>query len=157
MPRLGLPRSHKIWATSIACRSFLNQSSRRSVTNESPIMADSQLYEDSFTITAINSQKYDRVSRLTGTSSDSLTVCSLDVNTELYPVNVNDPFQLMLASTLNLDGTKDERGWRPTAQGESTLADMWDYVCYGKVYRFEEGEGDNMYGCCARGFGRWKC
>lgn len=107
-------------------------------------MADSQLYEDSFSITAVNSQKYDRVSRITATSSDNLTVCSLDVNTELYPVAVNDPVQLMLASTLNLDGTKDERGWRPMAQGESTLADMWDYVCYGKVYRFEEGEGDNM-------------
>jgi len=108
-------------------------------------MADSQLYEESFTITGLNAQKYDRVSRLTATSSDGLTICSLDVNTELYPISVNEPFQLMLATTLNLDGTKDERGWRPTAAGESTLADMWDYVCYGKVYRFEEGEGDNMY------------
>lgn len=107
-------------------------------------MADSQLFEDAFTITGINSQKYDRVSRITGTSSDSLTIISLDVNVELFPVTVNDPLQLMLASTLNLDGTKDERGWRANAQAESTLADMWDYVCYGKVYRFEEGEGENM-------------
>ena len=106
-------------------------------------MADSQLYEDSFTITGLNSQKYDRVSRITGTSSDSLTLLSLDINTELYPVNVQDGLQLMLASTLNLDGTKDEKAWRPNAT-ESTLADLWDYVCYGKVYRFEEGEGDNM-------------
>ena len=110
-------------------------------------MADSQLYEDTFTITALNSQKYDRVSRLTATSADSATILTLDVNTELWPVNVNDPFQLMLASTLNLDGTKDDRsqGWRGVAQGqEATLADMWDYVCFGKVYRFEEGEGENM-------------
>jgi len=108
-------------------------------------MADSQLFEDSFTITGLNAQKYDRVSRITATSADSLTIVSLDINTELYPVTVGDPIQLMLASTLNLDGTKDEqKGWRPQAMGESTLADMWDYVCYGKVYRFEEGEGDNM-------------
>jgi len=43
-------------------------------------------------------------------------------------------------STLNLDGSKDdEKGsWREN-RGEQTLADLWDYVCYGKVYRFEEG------------------
>ena len=109
-------------------------------------MADSQLYEDSFTITGLNAQKYDRVTRITGTSSDGLTILSLDINTELYPVQVNDGLQLMLASTLNLDGTKDDegKGWRPSALTESTLADLWDYVCFGKVYRFEEGEGENM-------------
>ncbi len=28
--------------------------------------------------------------------------------------------------------------------GEASLADMFDYVCHGKIYRFEEGEGENM-------------
>lgn len=108
-------------------------------------MADSQLYEETFTITSLNNQKYDRVSRLTATSADSSTICSLDINHELYPVSVNDPLQLMLASTLNLDGSKDDKAWRQVGAGsEATLADMWDYVCYGKVYRFEEGEGENM-------------
>lgn len=108
-------------------------------------MADSQLYEETFTITGLNAQKYDRVSRLTATSADSSTIMSLDVNTELYPISVNDPMQLMLASTLNLDGSKDDRAWRQVSGGtEATLADMWDYVCFGKVYRFEEGEGENM-------------
>lgn len=27
---------------------------------------------------------------------------------------------------------------------QPTLADMFDYVCHGKVYRFEEGEGENI-------------
>ena len=109
-------------------------------------MADSQLYEDSFSITSLNSQKYDRVSRISGTSSDMQTLMTLDVNTELYPVATGEGIQMLLASTLNLDGTKDvERGWRDTkGRDEATLADMWDYVCYGKVYRFEEGEGENM-------------
>ncbi|PSK59449.1 DNA-directed RNA polymerases I, II, and III subunit RPABC3 [Elsinoe australis] len=109
--------------------------------------ADSHLYEDSFTITAVNSAKYDRVARVTGTSADSLTLMTLDINTDLYPLSLNDPVQVLLASTLNLDGTKEDasKGWRPVAKGEeATLADMWDYVCYGKVYRFEEGTGDNI-------------
>lgn len=110
-------------------------------------MADAQLYEDTFTITGVNSAKYDRVSRVTGTSADNLTLMTLDINTELYPLSPNDPVQVLLASTLNLDGTKEDaaKGWRPVAKGnEVSLADMWDYVCYGKVYRFEEGGGDNI-------------
>ncbi len=108
-------------------------------------MADSQLYEDTFNITSLNQQKYDRVTRITGTSSDNTTVMTLDINHELYPIATGDNVQLMLASTLNLDGTKDEKGWRESSRNESTLADLYDYVCYGKVYRFEEGQGDNMF------------
>lgn len=114
-------------------------------------MADATLFDDTFTITALNSQKYDRVSRLTGTSSDSLTVLSLDINTEIYPITVGEPIQVVLASTLNLDGTKDDSAtsagaWRDigAAGKKASLADMFDYVCYGKVYRFEEGEGENI-------------
>ncbi|MCJ1252296.1 DNA-directed RNA polymerases I, II, and III subunit RPABC3 [Lignoscripta atroalba] len=109
-------------------------------------MADSQLFEDTFTLTSINSQKYDRVSRLSGNSENQETYFTLDVNTELYPCAVGDRLHLLLASTLSLDGTKDDqKGWRDVGRGEASLADMYDYVCHGKIYRFEEGEGENMY------------
>lgn len=109
------------------------------------IMSDSQLYEETFSIGSINSQKYDRVSRIAATSSSHDTQLTLDVNTELYPMSTGESFQLVLASTLALDGTKDERGWRDLSRsGEQTLADMYDYVCRGKIYRFEEGNGENL-------------
>jgi DNA-directed RNA polymerase I, II, and III subunit RPABC3 len=108
-------------------------------------MSDPQLFEDTFTITGINAQKYDRVSRISCTSTDSLTTFTLDVNTELYPCVVGETISMALASTLSLDG-KDETapgsgkgGWRDVAMGEQTLANEYDYVCHGKVYRFEEG------------------
>lgn len=107
-------------------------------------MTDSQLYEDTFSITGVNQEKYDRVSRISGTSSDNTTIITLDVNHEIYPIGAGESIQLLLATTLSLDGTKDEGGWREMMRSESTLADMYDYVCYGKVYRFEEGEGDHM-------------
>ncbi|KAF4302974.1 DNA-directed RNA polymerases I, II, and III subunit RPABC3 [Botryosphaeria dothidea] len=108
-------------------------------------MADSQLYEDTFHVTSIDNAKYDRVTRIAGTSADSQTTMTLDVNSELYPIEVGETVQLLLASTLNLDGTKDERGWRELdSTTETTLADMYDYVCHGKVYRFEEGDGDHI-------------
>jgi DNA-directed RNA polymerases I, II, and III subunit RPABC3 len=106
-------------------------------------MSDPQLFEDTFSITAINSQKYDRVSRISCTSSDSQTTFTLDVNTELYPCTVGESLSLALASTLSLDGKDDSAGgkggWRDVGIGEQTLANDYDYVCHGKIYRFEEG------------------
>ncbi|KAF7116835.1 hypothetical protein CNMCM5793_005416 [Aspergillus hiratsukae] len=104
-------------------------------------MSDPLLFEDTFTITAINSQKYDRVSRLTCTSSDSMTTFTLDINSELYPCAVGESVSMALASTLSLDGkeaTGAKTSWREVGAGEQTLANDYDYVCHGKVYRFEE-------------------
>lgn len=108
-------------------------------------MADSQLFEETFSITALNAQKYDRVSRISGNSTSNETFFTLDVNTELYPCAVGDRIHIVLASTLSLDGTKDDgKGWRDISRGEASLADLYDYVCHGKIYRFEEGEGEMM-------------
>jgi len=109
-------------------------------------MSDPILFEDTFTITAVNSQKYDRVSRISCTSSDQLTTFNLDVNTELYPCAPGESLSMALASTLSLDGKDngaDGKGsWRDVGMGEQTLANDYDYVCHGKVYRFEEGTTD---------------
>lgn len=111
-------------------------------------MSDAQLYEDTFTITTLLDQTYDRVARVMGTSADSTTSVTLDINSELYPLNTGENVNMLIATTLNLDGSSEDRaktGWRPPKAGEQTLADLWDYVCYGKVYRHEEtGEGVNM-------------
>ena len=95
--------------------------------------------EETFNINSTIADKYDRVTRILGATHDASTALTLDVNHELYPLSSGETVTMVLATTLNLDGTKDERGWREK-KGESTLADMYDYVCYGKVYRFEEGE-----------------
>ena len=52
----------------------------------------------------------------------------------------------MLASTLSLDGSKDDgKGWRDVGRGEQSLADDYEYVCHGKIYRFEEGDDESMW------------
>ncbi|KAI0910816.1 DNA-directed RNA polymerases and 3 polypeptide [Ustulina deusta] len=107
---------------------------------------DAQLFEDTFTITDFDQSKYDRVGRLTASSTDNQTQMTLDVNIDLFPCLIGENLQVVLATTLALDGNRDneERGWRDV-RGESTLADMYDYVCYGKIYRFEDGvEGQTL-------------
>lgn len=102
---------------------------------------DSTLYEDVFTVSNYDQTKYDRVARISAISADSQTFMTLDINIELYPMALGDRFSLLLASTLSLDGNKDDlsKGWRDVGN-ESTLADMWDYVCHGKIYKFEDAE-----------------
>lgn len=102
---------------------------------------DAQLFDEHFTITSIDAAKYDRVARLGCTSHDSNTVMTLDINTELYPCLTGEALHVVLASTLSLDGNRDDgKGWRDVATGDTTLADMFEYVCHGKIYKFEDGE-----------------
>ncbi|KAM0797094.1 DNA-directed RNA polymerase II subunit H, partial [Usnea florida] len=103
------------------------------------------LFSSTFTLTTINASKYDRVARLSAHTENGDTSLTLDINTELFPCAIGDRLQLLLASTLSLDGSKDDgKGWRDLGRGEASVADEWDYVCHGKVYRFEEGDDENI-------------
>ncbi|KAK3991397.1 DNA-directed RNA polymerases I, II, and III subunit RPABC3 [Cladorrhinum sp. PSN332] len=106
--------------------------------------SDAQLLEERFRIYKISDPKYDRVDRIYGRTDDSSIEMSLDINNELFPVKVDDDLTIALASSLSLDGSKDdERGWRDVAKAgssEATLADDFSYVCYGKIYKFEDAE-----------------
>ncbi|KAK1969855.1 RNA polymerase Rpb8 [Colletotrichum eremochloae] len=106
---------------------------------------DVTLFEESFTVTNYDQSKYDRVARISATSADNQTLMTLDINIELFPASVSDSLHVVLATSLAHDGSKDdEKGWRDVTKGnqdrEPTLADMFDYVCYGKIYKFEDAD-----------------
>ncbi|KAK0714942.1 hypothetical protein B0H67DRAFT_490951 [Lasiosphaeris hirsuta] len=113
--------------------------------------SDAQLFEDDFRVNKLSDPKYDRVDRLYCTSTDGQTSMDLDINKELFPCAVNDSLHVTIATTLSLDGTKDdERGWRDTSKtgaGEQTLADTYEYVCYGKIYKFVDGDNGRNIQC----------
>eukprot|EP00049_Salpingoeca_infusionum_P017604 m.353648 g.353648 ORF g.353648 m.353648 type:complete len:155 (-) comp16812_c0_seq1:211-675(-) len=68
----------------------------------------------------------------------------VDINTQLYPMNVGDRFSFCLASTLNQDGQPGTDEYNPKMQ--SSRADSFDYVMYGTVYRLDEsGEQLSVY------------
>jgi len=112
---------------------------------------DAFLFEDAFTISNVDQSKYDRVARISATSTDNMTTMTLDINTELFPCQENDGLDVVIASSLSRDGSKeDEKGWKDVekaAQGaEPSLADDYEYVCHGKIYKFEDSgdEGQTM-------------
>ncbi|EPE34955.1 Nucleic acid-binding protein [Glarea lozoyensis ATCC 20868] len=111
---------------------------------------DTQLFDENIEINGLDDKKYDRVCRLSGTSLDGSIAIKLDINSQIYPCAVGDQIRVVLATSLSLDGSKDDgKGWRDIARSdaESTMADMFDYVCHGKIYKFEDVENGDSIKC----------
>ena len=75
------------------------------------------------------------MSRILARSENYEMDLTLDVNTQLYKLEVNNKFTLALAKSLSLDGTPDDGTFDQS--GRPSLADRYEYVMAGKVYRFE--------------------
>lgn len=107
----------------------------------------STLFDDLFKITDIENGEYDKVSRITAQSQSSQDIkLTLDINHDLFPIKQDQVLTVALASTLNLDGSVSMDSWRPPRDGDArTLADDYDYVMHGTVYKFDEGkDNDNL-------------
>lgn len=94
------------------------------------------------------SNPYLLVSRINARSENYEMELTLDINNELYPLEIGEKFSLVLATSLSLTATvgNDTSGaqesWRE--RSERTLADDYEYVMYGKVYRYDEGQGSKV-------------
>ncbi|CED84186.1 dna-directed rna polymerases and iii kda polypeptide [Phaffia rhodozyma] len=114
---------------------------------------DGKLFDDLFVVSSVDKggKKFDRVSRIEASSSALSMNLTLDINSEVFPLSVGDRIMLLLSSTLfpdEADKAEDEtdgqageskrEAWRG---GEEGLAADFDYVTYGKIYKFEDVAG----------------
>ncbi|PVU94066.1 hypothetical protein BB561_002818 [Smittium simulii] len=125
------------------------------------------LFSDFFSVKEVDKdgKKFDRVSRIGARSENYDVELTLDVNSELYPLDHSDKFSLVLASTLALSSIqpfsaqagqalsevqpsaypKTDVSWRSVVSGsERSLADEYEYVMYGKIYRFDDSAGSKL-------------
>ncbi|EKM50665.1 uncharacterized protein PHACADRAFT_152837 [Phanerochaete carnosa HHB-10118-sp] len=108
------------------------------------------VFDDIFTINAIDKEgkKFDRVSRLYAHSKNYDMDLTLDYNIELFPLQQGQQVALALATSLSrgppADGEeeKDVEVWRPDGKGRRGLEEDYEYVMYGKVYRFDGGTAE---------------
>jgi DNA-directed RNA polymerases I, II, and III subunit RPABC3 len=80
---------------------------------------------------------------------------TLDYNVEIFPLELDQNVVLALASSLardpavSQDGTveedRDRDVWRPDGKGRRGFEDDYDYVMYGRVYRFDPGTDEVVY------------
>ena len=99
------------------------------------------LFEDIFEVTTLNpdGKKFDTVNRLAATGTTYECDLLLDTNCQIYPVKAGEKRTVVLASTLNLDGTPDDHfSYNSSANGaETNLADAYDYVMHGRVFQID--------------------
>ncbi|KHJ42732.1 RNA polymerase Rpb8 [Trichuris suis] len=85
------------------------------------------------------------VSRLFCDSESFKVSLILDVNTQLYPVKLDEKFRIMLSSTLREDGFPEEDEYDPTFTCQRL--ENFEYIMYGKVYRIESDESAGTDSC----------
>jgi DNA-directed RNA polymerase I, II, and III subunit RPABC3 len=107
------------------------------------------LLQQSFEVTDIDphGKKFDRVSRIV-CSSDSLTL-TLDVNTEIFPLEPSDKLSLLL--TYSLSGNVDSRKKQTYTLPGKSIADDYDYVMYGKVFKYDDNGSSLVSVYCSFG------
>jgi DNA-directed RNA polymerase I, II, and III subunit RPABC3 len=113
------------------------------------------LFSDVFDVKDVDrdGKEFDRVSRINARSENYDMEMTLDINNELYPMEIGDKFAFALASSLSLEkqtmmGDEVERAeesWRELSRRtEPTLADNYDYVMHGRVFKYDEGNGSRV-------------
>lgn len=65
----------------------------------------------------------------------------LDINCELFPLSKGQKVNFILTKSIKPDGSSSA-SYNPN-EGPS-LADKFEYVCYGQVYKLEEIPGGKM-------------
>lgn len=125
-----------------------SKKSKSQSTSSKPLDAN-LVFEDIFTIQEIDAdgKKFDRVSRMIGstrqssisTDSESLIQLTLDYHSELltdiYP---QLKITVALAKSLQTSSSADIPIYHSISTSKS-IADDYDYVMYGKVYKVEYG------------------
>ena len=96
------------------------------------------VFDDTFVVTAIDSEKFDKVSRIKAQAQTFLADIELDVNTEIYPVRTKETFSIALAVT------GEEAAWDSTGKAGGALIDAYEYVMFGKIYKKVAGSGSRV-------------
>eukprot|EP00656_Telonema_subtile_P042052 TRINITY_DN4747_c0_g1_i1.p1 TRINITY_DN4747_c0_g1~~TRINITY_DN4747_c0_g1_i1.p1 ORF type:complete len:144 (+),score=39.71 TRINITY_DN4747_c0_g1_i1:204-635(+) len=104
----------------------------------------SALFEDIFEVSEDprDDKKFDRVSRLVCRSENYEMELTLDVNTDIYPVYLQDRFTMVLVSSLSLDGSPDDDSYDQS--GRASLLDKYEYCMYGKLFNNAPDDRGNL-------------
>ena len=91
------------------------------------------LFDDLFAVKDVDpdGKKFDRVSRFHCHSESFKMDMLIDVNTQIYPLEMNDKFRLILCTTLNEDGTEHESSY--TIRTDYTRLRQYEYVMLNRV------------------------
>jgi DNA-directed RNA polymerase I, II, and III subunit RPABC3 len=98
--------------------------------------ASMTLFEDIFEVTTLNPDRkiFERVNRIQATGTTFECDLLLDINCEIYSIKEHEKITLVLASTLNLDGSPDDHFSYSGRSNDPSLADNYEYVMHGRIF-----------------------
>lgn len=104
----------------------------------------SELFSENFTVNQIDpdGRSFDNIQRIFCSNENSDSTLVLDINSQLYEMHVDEVFTLLLTADISADETSDSPHWYPGCLHNS-IALKFDYVMYGKVYRYEEDSANH--------------
>jgi DNA-directed RNA polymerase I, II, and III subunit RPABC3 len=98
------------------------------------------VFEDTFEITNLDSERFDHVGRIKAKALTFLAEVEVDLNTSIYPVHQKDRLRIALASS----GSSQMETWDGSNASIGSLADEFEYVMYGKVYKKTAGKDEQI-------------
>ena len=100
------------------------------------------LFSSTFKVERMDDSRFDKVARFYCTSQG--TNLFVDINVDVYPVQKNNELVVTFASTILKNGAPVPDTYDPTLFEQETLADDYEYVMYGKVFKFINGSDKNV-------------
>jgi DNA-directed RNA polymerase I, II, and III subunit RPABC3 len=99
------------------------------------------LFEDHLKISEIDKEgkAFEKVSRVEGITEYSLCKVQLDINTDIYPMDKDAYYSLMITKSLYADGSPSPNSFNyEMYTKKNTLLEKFDYVTFGKIFKFSE-------------------
>jgi DNA-directed RNA polymerase I, II, and III subunit RPABC3 len=89
------------------------------------------IFDDTFEVLGVDNEKFDNVSRIKAKAQTFLADIEVDINTDIYPIQNKETLRIAIAST----GSSQMDSWDGSGSSLGSLADEYEYVMYGKVYK----------------------
>jgi len=107
------------------------------------------LFEDLVEVKSVDTKHFAKVGRITAKAENYDLEFKIDVNTAIYHLAEGEKLNLAIASSLSLEYKPDE-GIYDQSRDKSTLVDEYDYVAYGKVFKYDD-DGAKVTACVSFG------
>jgi len=106
-----------------------------------------ELFSDTLRINEIDrdGRYFEKVSRIEATGEETDCKVCLDVNVDVYPINKECVYSMLLASSLDGNPSDNKFSYEMFSK-KSSLIDNYEYIMHGKIFKYsEEQNGISVY------------
>ena len=111
-------------------------------------MSNNIVFDEVLKVESIDKEKkiFEKVQRCEGKTQKTNYNIILDINSELYPMEVDGLYSIVLAKSIEENGksNKEQFDYELTSNKKNTLMDKFEYVMRGRVFQFSSEKKRNV-------------